>query len=171
MKDFKIDMNGNAPHSTFAKAWAFPPFYVLRIPERCPHCRKAQYVYTLGCSAFREGDWDEEVEDFFFLRRIVSLPAAVLKLLKKKCPDYVLDREDGARTPYLMNHCQCGAALDDDFLHGDVGAAFWPDTPDGYKDFNLFLMPIDEAIPVDSSYMLGGGEYLDFDHVEPWTEL
>ena len=29
---------------------------------------------------------------------------------------------------YLMNHCRCDVRLDDDHLHGDVGAAFWPDT-------------------------------------------
>ena len=36
-----------------------------------------------------------------------------------------------------MNHCKCGARLDDDYVSGDVGAAFWPDTPDGYGDFEF----------------------------------
>jgi hypothetical protein len=45
-------------------------------------------------------------------------------------------------------------------VSGDVGAAFWPDTPEGYRElFALFRLPIDEPIAVESSYMLGGGEY------------
>jgi hypothetical protein len=47
-------------------------------------------------------------------------------------------------------------------VSGDVGAVFFPGTPDGYGDFELRQLPIDEPIPVESSYMLGGGEYLDF---------
>ena len=46
-----------------------------------------------------------------------------------------------------MNHCQCGAKLDDDYLHGDVGAAFWPDTPEGYEEFKLFRLPDRRAHP------------------------
>jgi hypothetical protein len=32
----------------------------------------------------------------------------------------------------------------------------------------LFLLPVEEPIPVVSNYMLGGGEYLDLDEAEPW---
>jgi len=80
-----------------------------------------------------------------------------------------LDKVDRAATATgvtLTNHCQCGHRLDDDYLHGDVGAAFWPDAPDGYGHFKQFRLPLDEAIPVECSCMLGGGEYLDFVSVE-----
>ncbi len=150
---------------------AFPPLYVLRTADDCPECGQPQHVYTLGCAAFCDADWDAEVEDFFFLRVIRSLPEDVLKLVKARCPSYFLDSEEGWDKPYLINHCRCGAKLDDFFLHGDVGAAFMPDTPDGYGNITLFLLPIDEAIPVESSYTLGGGEYLDFDNTRPWIEL
>ena len=100
-----------------------------------------------------------------------SVPGSLLALLKSKCPSYYLDQEEGDERPYLMNHCRCGAKLDDDYVQGDIGAAFWPDTPEGYGDFKLFLLPIDEPIPVESSWMLGGGEYLDVDNAKPWTEL
>lgn len=68
-----------------------------------------------------------------------------------------------------MNHCRCGARLDDDYVSGDVGAAFWPDSPDGYRElFTLFRLPLDKPVLVESSYMLGGGEYLDLDQAETW---
>ena len=89
----------------------------------------------------------------------------MLRTLKRKCPSFYLDREAEGEPPYLMNHCRCGARLDDDYVSGDVGAAFWPDTPDGYGDFKLHLLTIDEPIPVECSFMLGGGEYLDFSRV------
>jgi hypothetical protein len=93
----------------------------------------------------------------------------MLNLLKDRCPSYFFDwEEEGEARRYLMNHCRCGHKLDDDYLHGDVGAAFWPDTPEGYGNFKLFRLPIAEAIPVECSTILGGGEYLDFDHAELW---
>ena len=81
---------------------------------------------------------------------------------ERKCPGFYLDGEAEGEPPYLMNHCRCGTGLDDDFVCGDVGAAFCPDTPEGYGDFELHQLPIDEPIPVECSTMLGGGEWLDF---------
>ena len=147
---------------------AMPPLYVLRTVARCPECSQAQHVYTLGCAAFHDAEDLRPVEQFHFLRRIGSVPAQVLALLKAKIPSYYLDHSEEDEPPYLMNHCRCGAQFDDDYLNGDIGAAFWPDTPEGYEAFKLFRLLVDEAIPVESSYMLGGGEYLDTEHAELW---
>ncbi len=150
---------------------AMPPLYMLRTVARCPECGRAQHVYMLGCVAFHDAEDLRPIEDFHFLRLIHSVPEPVLSLLKDRCPGYYFDHTEEAEPPYLMNHCQCGARLDDDYLNGDIGAAFMPGTPEGYEDFELFLLPIDEAVPVECSCMLGGGEYLAFDHVKPWAEL
>jgi hypothetical protein len=150
---------------------AYPPLYVLRTVASCPQCRTFMHVFMLGCSAFCDAGWDDEVEDFFFLQDIESLPKPMLKLLTKHCPGYFLDREEPSGTPYLMNHCRCGAKLDTDYLHGDVGAAFWPDTPDGYGHFEMFLLPIDDPIPVECCMASGGGDYLDCDNAKPFAAL
>jgi hypothetical protein len=162
VKDKKIDYDGLAPHSTYPKSWAFPPLYVLRAAARCPGCRRAMPVYALGCAAFRNAEDREPIEDFHFLRQIRRLSRRVLGLLKRRCPGFSLDREAEGTPPYLMNHCRCGARLDDDAVCGDVGAAFWPDTPDGYGEFELHRLAIDGPIPIECAYMLGGGESLDF---------
>src|SRR5262249_28933225 len=142
MKDKKTDYDGNAPHSTYPKSWATPPLYVLRTAASCPECRRAMHVYVLGCAAFRYAEDRDPVEDFHFLRQISRLPKRVLGLLPRQCPGFRLGREAEGTTPYLMNHCRCGARLDDDYLCGDVGAAFWPDTPDGYGAFELHRLAI-----------------------------
>jgi hypothetical protein len=147
---------------------AIPPLYVLRTAVRCPDCGKALYVYTLGCDAFHDAEDSRPTEVFHFLRLIESLPDHVLALLKTKCPDYYADTDGMHAHPYLMNHCPCGAKLDDDFVTGDVGAAFFPDTPDGYLTIKIFCLPIDEPIPIQCSYSIGGDEYLDFATAEPW---
>jgi hypothetical protein len=147
---------------------AMPPLYVLRTAARCPECGQLQHVYTLGCAAFHDADELRPIEQFHFLRLIRSVPRTVINLLKDRCPGYYLDQEEPGATPYLINHCQCRQRLDDDYLHGDIGAAFWPDTPDGYRRFKLLRLPIDEAIPVECSCMVGGGEELDFAKAEPW---
>jgi hypothetical protein len=67
-----------------------------------------------------------------------------------------------------MNHCPCGAKLDDDFVSGDVGAAFWPDTPDGFADFRLLKLPMQKPVPIVCSYAIGGGEYLNFANAWKW---
>jgi hypothetical protein len=141
---------------------AIPPLYVLRAAVRCPECGEVIHVYTLGCTAFVDAEERYPIEDFHFLRLIRKVPEDVLKLLKAKCPGYFLDRVEGSDSRYLMNHCRCGARLCDDFVHGDVGAAFWPETPEGFGRLKLFRLPVDDGIPVECSYMLGGGEYLNF---------
>jgi hypothetical protein len=151
-----------------ALSLAMPPLYVLRAVTRCPLCGKAVHVYTLGCVAYRDAEDRRPVEDFHLLSRIESVPDPVLTLLRFKCPSYYPDRQEGEHQPYLMNHCRCGIQLDDDYLHGDVGAAFCPDTPEGYERFKLFRLPIAEPIPVESSFSLGGDEYLDFAKAEVW---
>jgi hypothetical protein len=159
----------------YGSSLAVPPLYVLRTAAHCPECGQAQHVYTLGCAAFCEAGDSRPVEDFHFLRVIHNVPEPVLNLLKDRCSGYYLDHEAVDERlderPYLMNHCRCGAKLDDDCVNGDIGATFWPDTPEGYGDFKLFLLPVEEPIPVESNYMLGGGEYLDLDNAKPWTEL
>jgi hypothetical protein len=148
---------------------AYPPLYVLRTATRCPACDKALHVYALGCSAYHVVEHGgEPIEQFHFLQRIESIPQSLLTLIKRQLPDYYLDHTEEAEPPYLMNHCPCGAKFDDDYLHGDVGAAFWPDTPEGFRQLSLFRLPIEEAIPVVSSFTIGGGDYLDTEHAESW---
>lgn len=127
----------------------------------------------LGCAAFHDAEERRPIEEFHFLRLTSSVPGQVLALLKLACPGFDFDSEESheSEPPYLMNHCPCGARLDDDYLHGDVGAAFWPDTPEGFRRFKLFRLPIEEPAPVVTSYMLGGGEYLDYHAAQPWTAL
>lgn len=148
---------------------AYPPLYVLRSAAYCPESGQAQHVYTLGCTAYRDAeDGGEPIQQFHFLRRIESIPQPLLALLKTKLPGYHLDHTQEGELPYLMNHCPCGAKLDDDFVSGGVGAAFWPDSPEGYGDFRLLRLPVEEPIPVVCSYGIGGGEYLNFANTWKW---
>ena len=147
---------------------AIPPLYVLRTAERCPVCGEATHVYTLGCTAYQDAEDGRPLETFHFLNRIESVPESLLTLLKTKLPGYHLDHTEEGEPPYLMNHCPCGAQLDDDFLHGDVGAAFSPDTEDGFAAFRLLRLPMQEPIPIVCSYTIGGGEYLDFAKTWAW---
>jgi hypothetical protein len=168
MTDAALDDDEDYEDDELGPSLAIPPLYVLRTVAYCPKCRTAMHVHTLGCAAYHDAEDSRPLEDFHFLRQIESVPETVLTLLKAKCPGYYLDSERRGGRRYLMNHCPCKARLDDDYLHGDVGAAFWPDTPDGYGDFKLFLLPIDEPIPIIASFTIGGGEYLDYDKAEPW---
>jgi hypothetical protein len=162
VKDKKIDYDGNAPHSTYPKSWAYPPLYILRAADRCPKCGRATFLYMLGCTAFHDAEDRERIDRFHFLHRVSRLPRRVLGMLKHQCPGFAPDREAEGTPPYLMNHCRCGAKLDEDFVCGDVGAAFFPDVPSGYAALRLRHLDIDEPIPVECSWMLGGGEHLDF---------
>jgi hypothetical protein len=147
---------------------ALPPLYVLRTAAYCPECDQPQHVYTLGCAAFHDAEDRHQVDDFHFLRRIESLPQPILALLKTKLPSYYLDRTEEGEPLYLMNHCRCGAKLDDDFVFGDVGAAFWPDTPEGFGDFRLLKLPINKPVEITCSYSIGGGDYLNFASTWAW---
>ena len=161
-----VDDDGGDEH--LGLSLAVPPLYVLRTAVRCPDCGKALHVFALGCAAFHDAEEGYLIKEFHFLNFVRSVPEELTALLKAKCPSYFVDQKDGREEPYLMNHCPCGATLDDDFLHGDVGDAFVPDTPDGYGLLTLFRLPIAEAMPVTCSYAIGGGEYLSLAHAEAW---
>lgn len=147
---------------------AIPPLYVVRSACRCPECGQAQHVYMLGCAAFHDAEDRHPIEEFHFLRRVGSVPPPLLALLKAKLPRFYADRTEDDETPYLMNHCPCEAKLDDYFVCGDVGAAFWPDTPKGYASLKLLELPAEEQIPIECSCMVGGGEYLKFANTWTW---
>jgi hypothetical protein len=153
----------------YGPSLAYPPLYVLRSAERCPECDRALHVYTLGCTAYRDAeDGGEPIKQFHFLQRIESIPQPLMALLKTKLPGYYPDHTEEREPPYLMNHCPCGGKLDDGLLHGDVGAAFWPDTPEGFAAFRLLKLPMQKPIPVVCSYSIGGGEYLNFANTWKW---
>jgi len=147
---------------------AIPPLYVLRAAERCPKCRQALHVFALGCAAFADAEEREMIEAFHILTFVRRVPERVLRLLATKCPGFYFDHSDSEETPYLMNHCCCGATLDDAPLHWDAGAAFCPDTPEGYDTIKLFCLPIDTPIAIECSFTLGGGEYLDTEAAQEW---
>lgn len=147
---------------------ALPPLYVLRAADYCPQCGRAQHVYMLGCAAFHDAEDRRQVDAFHFLRRVESIPQPILTLIKTKLPSYYPDRDHEGESPYLMNHCRCGAKLDDDFVCGDVGAAFWPDTPEGFEAFRILKLPMKNPIEIVCSYTIGGGEYLNFANTWAW---
>ena len=146
---------------------AIPPLYLLSAAARCPECGQALQVCTLGCAAFHDTEDLRRLNAFHFLLSIRSVPEPVLGLLQAKWSGYYLDQTEPQETPYLTNHCPCGNRLDDDYLHGDFGATLMPVTPEGYKHVGLFRLPVEEAIPVECTYVLGGGEYLDIEHAVP----
>jgi hypothetical protein len=147
---------------------AVPPLYVLRAAERCPKCRQALHVFALGCDAFVDAEEHEAIEAFHLLTFVRHLPDRLLRILATKCTGYYFDHSDSQEAPYLMNHCRCGAQLDDATLHWDVGGAFCPDTPEGYDTIKLSRLPIDTPIAIECSYTIGGGQYLDTEAVKPW---
>jgi hypothetical protein len=164
-------MTAAEPDDDLRPSFAFPPLYLLRAAERCPECSKSTHIYALGCAAFHDAQEGDTIREFHFLTFVRSVPKELRSLLKQKCPSYFLDQEDGADEAHYMNHCGCGARLDDEFTHGDVGAAFAPHTPEGYEHIALFKLPIQESTPVRCSYILGGGEYLKFAEAETWAAL
>jgi hypothetical protein len=164
----KTPDNDNYEEEESGPSLAIPPLYVLRAATLCPKCSKAMHVYALGCADFHHAGDLGPVEIFHFLSLIRSMPEPVLDLLKAKCPSFFIDQDDGDDGRYLMNHCDCGARLDDDYLHGDFGAAFVPDTEEGYEDFKLFRLPVEEAIPIECCCAVVGGDYLDTEHAAPW---
>lgn len=151
-----------------ALSLAIPPLYLLRAAERCPKCRQALHVFALGCTAFVDAEEREPIEAFHILTFVRRVPERALRLFATKCIGYYFDHSESDETPYLMNHCRCGNKLDDGALHWDAGAAFCPDTPEGYDKIKLFRLPIDKPIAIECSYTLGGGEYLDTDAAEAW---
>src|ERR1700733_2696287 len=106
MTDAAVD-DDDYEEDELGSSLAMPPLYVLRTVDYCPECRQAMHVYTLGCVAYQDASFgsEEPIYDFHFLRQIESVPQSVLRVLKRKCPGYYLDRTEPEETPYLMNHC------------------------------------------------------------------
>jgi len=171
IKDMRIDYDGEAPHSTFPKSRAIPPLYLLRRPDACPECRETTPVYTLAASGLYDAPADDNFKDFLVLTHIERLPRRILGLFKSRCPTWSLDREYPEKPPYLMNHCRsCGAKLTSHYVHGDVGATFFPASSDDCRDIKLFTLPVDDDddVLIECSWSTGLDDLLDFGQAEPW---
>lgn len=149
---------------------AYPPLYVLLAATRCPECGRAQHVYALGCAAFADAEEGDRapLREFHFLSRVKGLPESLRSWLQARLPAFFLDHTHPNEAPYLMNHCPCGAKLDEDWVSGTAGTAFHPDTPEGYGELRLLRLPVEEPIAVVCSYALGGGDHLDFANTWTW---
>ena len=132
-------MLGKRPkaHHTTPKSKAIPPLYLLRAGERCPSCGEATNVYTLAASGLYDALDADTFADFIVITSVEYLPPRLLKLFQDRCPDWYFDRE-GSGAPYLMNHCRaCSGKLSDHYIHGDVGAAFFPTSPEECRNILL----------------------------------
>ena len=99
MKDRKIDYDGNAPHSTYPKSWAYPPLYLLRSADHCPECGQATFVYMLGCAAFHDAEDGEPIEDFHFLRGSAACPGVCSACSNANAPALPSTARRKARRP------------------------------------------------------------------------
>ncbi len=168
-KDFRIDMDGGAPHSTFPKSTALPPLYLLQSAERCPHCADVTPVYALAATGLQDAEEKDVYDGFVVLTAIEHLSRSLIRLLHRRCPTWRLDQEDPSEPPYLMNHCRCGERLSDSYIHGDAGAAFFPTSEQQCRDIKRFPLPIDEEVMIVCSWTLGGlDDMLDSIRTEPW---
>ena len=147
---------------------AIPPLYVLRAGECCPECGAGTNVYTLAASGLHDVPQDATLEGFLVLTHIESLPKRLLALLKERCTGYGLDREAWSESPYLMNHCQCGAKLTDHYVHAEPGSAFFPTSPEECWNISLFTLPVSKEMPLRCSWTAGLGDLLDLDKALPW---
>lgn len=145
---------------------AIPPVYLLRCPERCPECGTVFHVYALAAAAFYDGYDDDTFADFTLLTHIRSLPASVTDLLKRHCPSFRFGSQEGMEVQEMLNHCACGAMLNDHDTQGDVGAAFFPISTFEARNIKLYRLPIDEPFPLECSWSIGIGDVLGSDQAE-----
>jgi hypothetical protein len=62
-----------------------------------------------------------------------------------------------------MNHCPCGAKLTDDRLHREIGAAFYPTSPEACGGIVVRRLLVHDNILITCSWNVGLGDMLDLD--------
>lgn len=153
------------------RSWAKPPLCVVKSSQCCPECGTAAPVYTLACPALYDPGERHTFEKFMVITHVTYIPNDILTLLEERCPTWRFDTEGPIEPSYLMNHCRCGAKLDDGCLHGDYGGAFLPQSWREARKIRLLSLPSAggrEKIPLVCEWVLGLGRFLDFGQAEPW---
>jgi hypothetical protein len=67
-----------------------------------------------------------------------------------------------------MNHCRCGAKLEDDSLHLVPGAAFTPQSKSERRIPQLFILPFEQELPITASYTQGSQRLVTGLKPRPW---
>jgi Domain of unknown function (DUF5710) len=103
------------------------PLCVLEATTVCWQCGAVTPVIAIGGYLPPE-DYDPEEGQFVVLCQVRHLPAKVAAHLATRYPSYRLDRSSTVSCSYFMNHCDCGACLEDFDLHLEPGTVFFPVT-------------------------------------------
>lgn len=105
-----------------------PPFYLLRSFESCWKCRKEAAAIAFAVTAVTPHDDEDEVDDFspLILRDIQDAPHPFIAAAAQTEAHFQKGFSRTSGREYFMNHCTCGAAFGDHFLHSEPGHAFFP---------------------------------------------
>lgn len=98
------------------------PLFVVEAKTTCKICQERIPVLALATELL---DHNGEPYICTFLQ-VEEVPADVASLLESAYPFFKKDFSIAAESRCLLNHCPCGAVLDDWDLHEEPGGSFYP---------------------------------------------
>ena len=99
---------------------------LLAAQQACWQCEQTTMVYCLATRKLKDESQARTKTGFFTLHHLRALPPALNALLLEKSITYSFDHSAKRKENYWLNHCQCGAKIEDMLLHQRRGNAFSP---------------------------------------------
>jgi hypothetical protein len=95
------------------------------------------------------------------LSNIRELPPTVLKWIRQRFPTFSLKFSKTTQSKYYANTCpKCDVLSGDFFLHGDIGAPFFPTTKEEAKHLSIETIPVSGSMTVRAGLGIGVGDLI-----------
>jgi len=130
-----------------------PPFYLMMTECNCWQCGQSQTVCALACARVIEGLEDAPA----YLKYIDWLPRRLREEIATFNSKFCLSSTKTSGSTYYANTCECGAVIDDHYLH-QPDEAFFPMDEMGIAKIRVMLLNYSESFRSEAQASWGAAE-------------
>jgi Domain of unknown function (DUF5710) len=132
------------------------PIFVAESRTTCRSCKDETPVIALAVEML-----DETGEPYLsLLTTIEELPPDLSGLLGSRYPFFKKGFSECEEMVCMMNHCRCGALLEDFVLQGEPGESFFPTSPEEGMKVLLRRMPTSGCVVLTAGYSVSTENFI-----------
>jgi hypothetical protein len=133
------------------EATLIAPVFMITSETFCDHCGGIAPVIALAASGVERHETGTRIDRFVVACWITWLSPSLVAALAERASSFFLDWTSSGSC-YYLNHCSCGAGLDDFDLHEEPDGAFFPMEAEACGGMRLITLPAMADLTVAGSW-------------------
>lgn len=128
------------------------PVFLVTSDTLCTRCHEIAPVVALAASGVERHETGTTIDGFAVCCWMTWLSPPLADVLSERAPSFVLDWCVADGSCYYLNHCACGAVLDEFDLHEEPESEFFPMEPEACASMRLIPLPSLDDLSVAGSW-------------------